>query len=259
MKLVGQMTLLAVCLTMLNARAVSPEPDFPAAGVLARDTNHDMDPAIDYGVFTGRVSDKDDTGRIFKVQVENNNSKFFRAGDTLFFRVQNRDGERCKAFVRTVEDHFFAMHVDNLASCWEGYFRRGTVLSFESPVLSQRVFEAAKYRETLILRKDDHLRQLNAINHFLWTFDQQKVKVAADFDSRMLELQVAKQRALDDLIHQKQEQSVLQGELMKRLNETDEALKFYRVERRELLTDRWNLDHDAGVPVGQRPQEIKKE
>jgi hypothetical protein len=218
-----------------------------------------VDPDVDYGVFTGRVSDKDDSTRILKVQVENNNSKFFRAGDTVYFRVQNHDTDRCKAFVRTVEDHYFAMHVENLRPCWQGYFRRGTVLAFESPVLSQRVFEAAKHRETLILRKDDHLRQLNAINHFLWTFDQQKVKVAADFDSRMLELQVAKQRALDDLIRQKQEQSVLQGELMKRLNETDEALKFYRVERRELLTDRWNLDHDAGVPVGQRPQEIKKE
>jgi hypothetical protein len=251
---------LVLCLAAPAAWAVFPEPDLPAAGVLSPDVNHGMDPTIDYGVFTGRVSDKDDAGRVFKVQVENNNSKFFRAGDVLYFRVQDREGAKCKGFVRTVEDHYFAMHVENLDPCWpDAYFRRGTVLRFESPVLAQRVFEASQFRQIVLARKDDFLRQLNGINHFLWNFDQEKVKVAADFDARILEMQTAKQRALDDLVHQRQEKSVLQGELMKRLNETDEALRFYRVERRELLTDRWNLDHDMSLPVGHRPQELRKE
>jgi hypothetical protein len=51
---------------------------------------------------------------------------------------------------------------------------------------------------------------------------------------------------------------VLQNELMKKLNELDESLHFYRVERQELMTDRWQLDHDQGLPMGQRPQVIKK-
>lgn len=251
---------LALCLAAPTAWAVFPEPELPSSGVLSPDVNHGMDPSIDYGVFTGRVSDKDDAGRVFKVQVENNNSKFFRAGDVVYFRVQDREGAKCKGFVRTVEDHYFAMHVENLDPCWpDTYFRRGTVLRFESPVLAQRVFEASQFRQIVLARKDDFLRQLNGINHFLWNFDQEKVKVAADFDARILEMQTAKQRALDDLVHQRQEKTVLQGELMKRLNETDEALRFYRVERRELLTDRWNLDHDMSLPVGQRPQELRKE
>ncbi len=126
-------------------------------------------------------------------------------------------------------------------------------------MLEGRVFEATKYRELLILRKDDFLKQLNGINHFLWTFDQQKVKVAADYDQRIVEMQKARQKALDDLIQYKQEQLVLQAELMGKLNELDAALKFYQVERRELLTDRWNMDHDMALPVGQRPQDPKKE
>lgn len=259
MKLLGH--LLLVIIFSGNAWGIITEPKFPDEGFVSRDMNHAMDPDIQYGKFTGRVSDKDDQGRVFKVHVENNNSKFFRAGDNVYFLVQGHEDKRlCKAFVRNVEDNYFSMYVENLSPCWsEGYFRRGTVLVFDSKVLEQRVFEASQFREQLIVRKDDFLKQLNGINHFLWTFDQQKIKVAAEYDAQILELQRARQKALDDLIQQKQEQLTLQTELMRSLNELDESLKFYRVERRELLTDRWNLDHDQALPVGQRPQELKKE
>lgn len=261
MSLLGQSGLALLMLFSATALAVPVEPDFPRAGVMSPDVNDGMDPKLSYEVFTGRVSDKDDSGRIFKVKAENNNAKFFRAGDTLYFKVQQHpDGNKCKAFVRNVEDFYFTMYVENLEPCWEReqYFPRGMVLVFDSPVLADRVFEASKYRDTLILRKEDHLKQLNGINHFLWTFDQQKIKVAADYDARILELQRQKQTALDDLITQKQEQINLQSVLQKKLTEMDESLKFYRVERQELITDRWNMDHDMALPVGQRPQEMKK-
>ncbi len=260
MKLSGHLLLL-LTLLLSEARAIIVEPKLPEGGVLSADVNHGMDPGQVYRLFTGRVTDKDDKSRIFKVQVENNNSKFFRAGDNLYFHVQGREDRKlCKGFVRNVEENYFSMYVENLSPCWDnGYFRRGTILRFDSKVLEARVFEASKYRELLIVRKEDFLRQLNGINHFIWTFDQQKVKVAADYDRQILELQRARQRALDDLIVQKQEKLGLQAELMRRLTELDESLKFYQVERTELLTDRWNLDQDLGLPVGQRPQDLKKE
>jgi hypothetical protein len=160
-----------------------------------------------------------------------------------------------------VEDFHFSIYVETLSPCYSTseYFRRGTVLHFYSKVLATRVFEASKYREQLILRKEDFLKQLNDINHFVWTFDQQKVKKASDFDEQINRLQRQKRKALDDMISEKQEKLVLQNELMKKLNELDESLKFYRVERQELLTDRWQTDHDLGLPVGQRPQKIRQE
>ncbi len=260
MKIFGHL-LLIILFVPSSGQAIIVEPALPPTGVVSEDMNHAMDPSHNYSEFTGRVTDRDDQGRTFKVRVENNNAKFFRSGDTVYFRVQERDSrQRCKGFVRNVEDYYFTMHVENLSPCWDaGYFRRGTVLKLESKVLEGRVFEATKYRELLILRKDDFLKQLNGINHFLWTFDQQKVKVAADYDQRIVEMQKARQKALDDLIQYKQEQLVLQAELMSKLNELDAALKFYQVERRELLTDRWNMDHDMALPVGQRPQDPKKE
>lgn len=242
------------------AQAVVLVPNLPDEGVLGPENRSSIDPQVDYERFSGRVSDKDDGSRIFKVHVENNNTKFFRAGDQVLFKLNlKEDKEFCKGFVRSVEDFHFTIFVESLGPCYSSteYFRRGTVLNFYSKNLSQRVFEASKYREQLILRKEDFLKQLNGINHFLWTFDQQKVKTASDYDEQINRLQREKRKALDDMISLKQERLVLQNELMRKLNELDESLSFYRVERQELMTDRWNSDHDLGIPVGQRPQEIK--
>ncbi|HXH76777.1 MAG TPA: hypothetical protein VNJ08_17540 [Bacteriovoracaceae bacterium] len=237
-------------------------PNLPSEGVLGPDTRGAMNPAFDYENFSGRVSDKDDSGRIFKISVENNNTKFFRAGDEVLFKLNLKDNmEFCKGFVRNIEDFHFTIFVETLAPCYSSseYFRRGTVLNFKSPVLAQRTYEATKYREQLVVRKEDFLKQLNDINHFIWTFDQQKVKTAANYDEEINRLQREKRKALDDLITLKHERLVLQNELMKKLNELDESLLFYRVERQELMTDRWESDHDMGLPFGQRPQRIKKQ
>jgi hypothetical protein len=242
-----------------NAMVLTPH--YPNEGVLGPDNGGKINPDIDYERFSGRVTDKDDASRIFKVKVENNNSKFFRAGDLVLFKVNLKDDrDYCKAFVRNVEDFHFTMYVESLAPCYstEQYFLRGTVLNFYSKVLGVRVFEATKYREQLVVRKEDFLKQLNDINHFLWTFDQQKVKTAANYDEEINRLMREKRKALDDMIALKQERLNLQNELMLKLNELDESLKYYRVERQELMTDRWNSDHDSGLPFGQRPQPIQQ-
>jgi hypothetical protein len=242
--------------------AVVLVPNLPQKGVLSEDVQGKMNQKLDYEQFSGRVTDKDDVGRIFKIQVENNNTKFFRAGDEVLFKVNLSENlDYCRAFVRNVEDFYFTIYVETLGPCYKekAYFRRGTILNFTSKTLAIRTFEATKYREQLIVRKEDFLRQLNEINHFVWSFDQQKVKTAARYDEEINQLEREKRRALDELITEKNEKLVLQNELMKKLNELDEVLKFYRVERQELLTDRWNMDHDGGLPFGQRPQALNKD
>lgn len=261
MRTFGHFCMLLFFTTALT-HAVVVVPNLPDDGVLDPPNRGSIDPNVDYERFSGRVSDKDDASRIFKIQVENNNTKFFRAGDQVLFKLNLKEKEEfCKGFVRSVEEFHFTIFVESLAPCYSNseYFRRGTVLNFYSKTLALRVFEASKYREQLVLRKEDFLKQLNDINHFLWTFDQQKVKTAADYDEEINRLQREKRKALDDMITLKQERLVLQNELMKKLNELDESLLFYRVERQELMTDRWNSDHDLGLPVGQRPQQMKRQ
>jgi hypothetical protein len=251
---------LFLCFLAFQVAAITIDPNLAGSGVLAPDNNHEIDPKVDYERFSGRVSDKDDSSRIFKIKVENNNTKFFRVGDMVLFTVNLKDDkDYCRGYVRNVEDFHFSIYVESLEPCYSAkeYFRRGTVLNFYSKILAIRVFEATKHREQLMVRKEDFLKELNDINHFLWTFDQEKVKTAANYDEQINKLQREKRKALDDLITLKQERLELQSEYIKKLNELDESLIFYRVERQELMTDRWHSDHDLGHPFGQRPQDIK--
>ena len=236
-------------------------PNLPDEGQLVKDNNAFIDPNVDYGKFMGRVSDKSDDGRIFKVKVENNNTKFLKAGDVVFFKVSNHPSkDPCKASVRTVEDFYFSIYVIDLAACWnlKKYFPRGMQLNFDSRKLSQRVFEASKYREILLLRKDSFLKQLNDINHYLWTFEQQKVKEAAKYDAKVNEILREKRLALDNLMNKKEENIILQHELLKKLDSIDESLNHYKVERQEYLTDRWYMDHEQSLPVMRRPRNLKE-
>ncbi len=235
-------------------------PAHPDEGVVGPANNSFMDPNVDYSRFMGRVTDKDDTGKVLKVHVENNNTKFLKTGDIIRFTVNNQSERRfCKASVRTVEDFYFSMYVLDFDACWEKdrYFPRGMQLNFKTKKLADRVFEAAKYRELLILRKEGFIKQLNDINHFLWTYDQQRLKAVQKFDEKINALKREKRLALDNLIYKKQENILLQAELTKKIDSLDESLDHYKVERQEYMQDRWAMDHDRDLPFVRRPQKIK--
>ncbi len=240
--------------------ALVTSPNYPAKGIVSPDQSGFLDEKIDYSRFPGRVTDKDDTGHILKIRTENNNSKFFKIGDEVAFHLPNKSSRYlCRGHVRAVEDFYFSMYVNDMSLCFEeqSYFKRGTALSFVSETLARRIYEASEYRSLLLYRRKDYLSQLNDINHFIWSYDQERVKTAADYDKRILEIQKEKERALDNLLLKKREGHILQTDLKKKLDQMDDNLKFYQIERQELMTDRWNLDHDLGLPVGERPQEIK--
>tara|TARA_Y100000768_G_C23889203_1_gene639230 strand:- start:15 stop:800 length:786 start_codon:yes stop_codon:yes gene_type:complete len=255
-------TLLLLAILPFNLMAIIAVPKHAPESTMSEPNNSFIDPKIDYGRFRGRVTDKGDSGQILKVQVENNNTKFLKTGDILYFKVNNHaDKYYCKGSVRSIEDFYFSMYVQDFSECWsEGkYFPRGMQLNFRAPKLEQRVFEASKYRELLILRKESFLKQLNEINHFLWTFDQQRLKTAAEYDEQINRLRRQKQLALDNLLNKKKENIMLQTELIKKLDSVDESLDHYKVERQEYLKDRWAMDHDTGLPFKRRPQEMKEE
>ncbi len=218
-----------------------------------------FDPDFDYSRFTGRVTDRDKTTNVLKVSSENKNSRFFRTGDKLRFRMVSRKSDLCEGFIRSVEKGYFIFYVSDWEPCFPGgeYFRRGTMLLFFSETLVERVRDAALYRLVLLRRRKDFYNQLNDINHFVWSYDQQKIKTVAGYDQKIVELQKAKQRALEDLLAKKKDSVRLQKELVYRLDQLDRDLEFYRVEKDDLVIDRWHLDHDLGVPVGRRPTELK--
>ncbi len=259
MKYFGELILFALLTQLGHATILTP--DLGEVDTMGRPNNSFIDPKVDYSRFQGRVSDKDKTGRVLKVQVQNNNSKFLKAGDTVYFKVNNHENKRfCKASIRAVEDFYFSIYVQNFKGCWGSsrYFPRGTTLNFKADLLATRVLEGSEYRKILLKRKEGFLSQLNGLNNFLWTYDQQKLKVAIDYDRRVNEILREKQLALDNLIGKKQETLRLQSVLATKLDSLDGSLKHYKVERQEYLLDRWNMDHDQGLPFGQRPLRVKK-
>jgi hypothetical protein len=234
-------------------------PNLPDEGILTEDTNGHYVKKRNYGKFTGRVSDKDEYSNVLKIHVENGNVKFFKAGDRVAFTVGDKGNRRCYATVQGTEPQYFTVHTLDIRQCNDGkaYIRRGTILHFNSELLQKRVFMASKHREMLLLQRQDFLKQLSELNHFVWTFDQQRVKTATEYDRKILEVQRMKQKALDELTIKKQDSVTLQVTLRKKLDELDDQLNFYRVERNEPMVDRWSRDHDLGLPVKNRPQRLK--
>lgn len=242
----------------LNSVTVRENPLQTKTLVIESDSFYDVN--FDYSQFSGRVTDRDKTASIVKISSENKNIKFFRAGDLVDFKIQSTpQTEYCQGFVRSIEDHYFVLYVKDLIPCYskDDYFRRGTVLVMKSDKLAQRVREASVYRASLLNKKKDFMGQLNGINGDIWNFEEQKIQVAADYDRRIAEIEKEKIKALDELLTRRNDQIKLQRELAFRLDNIDKELTFYRVEKEELLIDRWHMDQDLGYPVYERPEEIR--
>lgn len=214
------------------------------------------DPKYDYSNFTGRVTDRDDTNSIVKVTSENENIKFFRSGDMVRFRLAAQNTKECRGYIRSVEKNYIVLYVQDITLCWgvDDYFRRGSLLVFNSDTLASRVRDASTYRIVLLKRRSSFYRQLNDVNHFIWSYDQEKVKLASEYDEKITALRQAKQKAMDMMATKKRDSINLQRELSYRLDKLDKDLEFYRVDKDDPKIDRWHLDHDLGKPVSKRPK-----
>lgn len=241
-----------------NRKAVADNKFATKDQTTGLDSFYDKD--VNYAKFSGRITDRDKSSNLMKVSSENSVVRFFRAGDKINFHVATmRDRDPCVGYIRSSEKGYFTIYAEDLTPCWGGelYFRRGTVIIVDSRDLSKRVEEASLYRVALLRRKKDYFNQLNRVNHFIWAFDQEKMKLAAEYDKKIMELTRDKERALDALIGKKGDYAKLQRELAFQLDELEKDLDFYRIERTELYVDRWHQDKDLGLPVAPRPQELK--
>jgi hypothetical protein len=227
---------------------------------LTIDADTFYDPNVDYSHFSGRVTDRDATGSILKVASETKNVRFFHAGDFIEFKIQTQGKtESCNSYVRSIEENYFVIYVKDIEPCFTNteYFRRGTVLLMYSEKLAQRVKEASIYRASLILKKKDYMQQLNHINQNIWNFEERKIQLAAEYDRKIIEAEKDKMRAIGELLSKKNDEIRLQKELISRLDSVDKEFIFYRIEKDDLMFDRWHLDHDLSVPVYDQPEALR--
>ena len=226
---------------------------------LEGELNSIFDPNFNYSKFSGRMTDRDKVGNILKILSENKNIKFFRPGDFVEFRLARLGNSLCRGHIKNVEDQYFTIYVKDLFRCWKksSYLRRGTQMVFYSVALAERVKDAGLFRVILIRKRVEYLDQMKRLNKFIWTYDQKKIKVSSSFDKKIVELENQKRRELDILIGKKRDQVFLQKEIVKKIDQVDSDLSYYKIENYEPDLDRWHLDHDLGLPVGKRPQGLK--
>ena len=214
----------------------------------------------EYSKFYGRITDRNQRGNILKIHTENSNIKLFQAGDiTKFFMASKVSKEACIGYVRDVENNYLVLSVNNIDKCWSqfGRIRRGSMIKLESEILAKRIIDAGIFREVLIKRKNDYLKQLEEVNNFLLSFKQNKVIELARIEQEIVQLQEKKIRKANSLNLKRKDYIHLQRELNFRLDKLNEDIETYRLEKVRLLRDRWARDHDLGKPIGARPQEMK--
>ena len=204
------------------------------------------DKNFDYSRFIGRMTDRNKPGNTFKVFSKNTNVKLLRSGDQVFFKYPFGSKHYCKGSVRNTEDHdYFVIYAHDLSPCLrkgEIGIRRGSKLHFLSPGLLKRVHQAHLQHQVLIKRRAQFLKQLDEINHFIWTYQQQKIKTSAKYKEEMVKLQQDEQRALDILREKKKDGFLLQREFNQRIDKLDQNLHFYRIEKTEKIKESWKQD-----------------
>lgn len=220
------------------------------------------DPHFDYSRFPGRLTDKKDDNTVLKISGENPNIRFFKRGDRVMFQFDRPSISHltCRGLVRGVEKHYFILYVRNIQKCLgrsSSRLRRGAHMNFHSPTLAQRVLEASRFRQILIEKKADFLRQLNQLNNELWSFHQRRLKIIANYEEEILKLEKERERELRVFNRERKDKADLKRDLIARLDQLKFDLEFYRVVKPEILKDRWGQDHDLALPVGRRPQPLK--
>lgn len=215
------------------------------------------DPNFDYSTFTARITDRDKSTRVYKVSSENKNIAFFNSGDRIRLRLASGT-KFCHASVRSVEEGYLVIFIDNVGRCWsyDPFLRRGTMIVVKSDTLAERVRDASIYRHILLKRKKDYYTQFNNVNHFLWSYEQKRIQLAEEYDNQIAILERKKANALEQLRSKKEDSIKLQKELSYRLDGLDRDLDTYQIRKDDLIIDRWHLDHDLGLPVQKRPEDI---
>lgn len=229
------------------------------SNLLDKKSDSFFDPKYDYSNTIGRVSDLSQSKNLLKIWSEDLNLRFLKDGDLLSFRLHNRESYYCTAHVRSTQNNYLIVHVDDWSGCWDKnkYFRRGTLLKIKSGILKKRIIQASVHRRIVMKRKADFLKQMNSINNFVWNYNDEKLKLVTEYDKKIIEIKKAKEIALSRLLDKKNDYLQLQDVLRLRLDNIDNNLKFYKVDRGE-QNDRWAQDHHLGLPISRRPYEYSR-
>lgn len=234
--------------------ATAYDPNLPDHGVMSLDFDGFLDPKRDYSKNVGRITDIHQNKKIFKVKVESDTTRFLKAGDTVLISFDKLSQDQCETYVVSTEISYVTLSWVSLDKCWDkkSYFRRGLAINLDSSVMQLRVQQASAYRRQLLERRNIYLKQLSDVNNFFWQYETNRDKLLNEYDQKINALKNERSKVVGNLDDERANKTKVQGELMQELNSIDELLNFYRVDRKESLTDRFHQDYDTSAPVDQK-------
>lgn len=249
----NKIILLVLLFLSTAAHSTAYDPDLPDHGVMSIDFDGFLDPKMNYSQNMGRVSDIHLEKKIFKVKVENDTTRFLKTGDAVLVKFGKLSKDQCETFVVTTEIGYVTLSWENLEKCWnkKDYFRRGLVVNLESTIMQLRVQQASAYRKQLLERRNIYLKQLGDVNNFFWQYENDRDRLINEYDQKMNALKNERAKVVGGLDDQRASKTKVQGELMQELNSLDELLNFYKIDRKETITDRFYQDYDTSAPVNQ--------
>lgn len=252
------MTLLKILLIhyllTLQVMATAYDPNLPDHGVMSLDYDGFIDPKRNYALNVGRVTDVNLEKKILKIKVENDTTRFLKSGDQVLISFGKLSNKQCETDVVVTEISYLTITWKNLQNCWDtkSYFRRGLTVNLESSIMQLRVQQASAYRVKLLERRNVYLKQLSEVNNFFWQYETDRDKLLNEYDLKINALKNERTKVVSGLDDQRVSKTKMQGELMQELNSIDDLLNFYRIDRKEMLTDRFNQDYDTSAPVNQK-------
>jgi hypothetical protein len=208
-----------------------------------------LDPSVDYASTYGRISDVDDERGIIKVKVSSDYTRFLLPQDQVTLRVLKLGKSYCSARTLVAEIGYVSVQLEDKSCMPKKYILRGWSVHVESSIMSLRVQQASSYRKELLERKQAYLSQLSQVNQYFYKFDQQADPELAKIDAEIAALAARRVEYLNQLKSGQADKAVGQTELKRELYNLDELLEFYRIDRKDQLSDSSLADYDKSAPV----------
>jgi len=183
--------------------------------------------------FHAKITDFDSSQKIFKVFIENPNSKFLKIGDivSVFFEKTSKD--QCRAHIREVERHYLVVFVPDVEFCFsqEQEIRRGANVIVSSPLFIQRTQEAFRSKKILEKTHQSLLQNLQQNQDFLASYADRQQQIRSKYGLERERLAQEEQEELLGLHSRKEEAIKLTKEIPYRLEQVKADILFFTQER----------------------------
>ncbi len=176
-----------------------------------------------------RMTDKSENLKLFKMALKSNKTKGLKLGDNLEFSI-NKNQKLCTGIVKTLEDAYLTIYVEDISSCWDKkqMLRRGVVFNFSGNMIEERDIEKRLTRKELEAKRKDFINQLNDINIYFYSFDLKRKKIEAEYNNKIRLLKLEKVKALEQLYRDRKAKADIQLRLKNDLKRVKEAKRYLR-------------------------------